>query len=547
MRRFIGIWNSKFPWSLKIVWGFILLVGCATSGDQALRDAKPKTIQISRADYLDRVDAIWTAQIAAVLMGFQFEHKVASTEWVDHYPKPYDTAPVDDDWYYEMCAIRGFEKYGVGMTVEQLGEQWKENACGSWGSSEQARMLLARGIKAPDCGHPRYNKLWFCIGPQFSADVYGALAPGMPNLAGKLARQFGHVNGYAEAVDGAVFVAAMVSLGFVEKDTKEIVRKAARMIHPDSPYRKCLDLVISLAEAGKTAQEIADAVEDRWHIEYPATNNAVPNGGLVAIGLWFGEGDFLKTVNIIYRAADFTDTDCNAANAASVLAAMHGMKCLPRQLVEPLHDRIVGSELGKVKLTPPVDEKISGLAGRTVKVGLQFLSADGAEVNSEGMRIRIQQPITQPAELFPLSELTKYWNPDWKLERAGCGGAGGGIGNIRGITHLEGEVLATWPRDPVRGVVLRRTVKLGQKAALSFRVAADPTRAWELEVYAGNERVLRKLIDGGSEKSAPRNWQDVRIDLPRFARQKVQLRLYQRVLLADRIPGNAYWKDVKVE
>ena len=61
-----------------------------------------------------------------------------------------------------------------------------------------------------------------------------------------------------------------------------IVRKAARLIHPDSPYRKCLDMIIAMAEAGKSAQEIADAVEDRWHIEYPATNNAVPNGGLTA-------------------------------------------------------------------------------------------------------------------------------------------------------------------------------------------------------------------------------------------------------------------------
>src|SRR5262245_22055018 len=113
-----------------------------------------------------------------------------------------------------MVAVRAFEQYGIAMTVEQLGEQWKENSCGSWGSSEQARLNFSKGIKAPHTGHPRYNKLWFTIGPQFSADVYGALAPGMPNLAGRLAREFGHLNGYAEGTDGAVFMAAMVSLAF---------------------------------------------------------------------------------------------------------------------------------------------------------------------------------------------------------------------------------------------------------------------------------------------------------------------------------------------
>jgi len=521
----------------------LLLLGVALS---AIGQPAKRTLKLTRADYTDRVQAIWTAQIVACLMGFQFEHKVASAAWVDRYPKQPEFAIVDDDWYYEMCAIRAFEKHGIGLTVEQLGEQWKENNCGSWGSSEQARLNLAKGIKAPDCGHPRYNKFWFTIGPQFSADVYGALAPGMPNLAGKLARKFGHVNGYAEAVDGAVFVAGMVSLGFVETDTKVIVRTAARLIHPDSPYRKCLDMTIAMAEAGKSAEEIADAVEDRWHSEYPWTNNSVPNGGLAAIGVWFGEGDFLKTVNIIYRAADFTDADCNAANAAAVVAAMHGMKCLPANLVEPLHDRIVGEEMGKVKLTPAVDEKISGLAGRTVAIGEKFLLADGAQRSGEMISISTQEPVTQVAELFSLSDLTKFWNADWKLERAGFGGTIGGVENLRGITCLEGDVLATWPRNPVRGGVLRRTVKLSDTPSLSFQVAADPTRAWELEVYAGNERVLRKLIDGGTDKGE-RQWQEIKIDLKEFAGKEIQLRLYQRVLLGNRQAGNAYWKAIELK
>ena len=310
-----------------------------------------KTVQLTRAEYEDRVEAVWTAQIIAVLMAWPHEHQVASTVWLDNFPKPYTGAPVDDDWYYEMCAVRAFERFGIHMTVEQLGRQWLENHCGSWGSSEQARLNLEKGIKPPDTGHPRYNKLWFTIGPQFSSDLYGALAPGMVNVAGRMAREYGHLNGYAEGTDGAVFMAAMISLAFAEKDTKQIVRKAARLIHPDSPSRKCLDLVIAMAEAGKSFEEIVGAVEDRWHIEYPATNNAVPNGGIVAASVWFGNGDFLTTVNLAARAADFTDADCNAANAASVVGAMHGMKCLPKHLVAQLGDRIVGDRMGGVKLT----------------------------------------------------------------------------------------------------------------------------------------------------------------------------------------------------
>jgi hypothetical protein len=73
-----------------------------------------------------------------------------------------------------------------------------ENAAGSWGSSRAARLSMERGVVPPATGHPSENPLWWTIGPQFSADVYGLVAPGMPNLAGELARELGAINGYAE-------------------------------------------------------------------------------------------------------------------------------------------------------------------------------------------------------------------------------------------------------------------------------------------------------------------------------------------------------------
>ena len=501
-------------------------------------------LQLTRAEYLDRIHAVWAGQICGVLLAWPHEHQVSSALWLTNFPKRYTVTPVDDDWYYEMCAVRAFEKHGIGLTAAQLGQQWLENGCGSWGSSEQARLNLQNGIQAPNSGHPRYNKLWFTIGPQFSADVYGALAPGLPNVAGRLAREFGHVNGYAEGVDGAVFMAGMISLGFSERDTKTIVRKAAQLIHPDSPYGQCLDLVIRLAEQGKSFQEICNAVEDRWHSEYPASNNAVPNGGLVAASVWFGGGDFLKTVNLAAQAADFTDADCNAANAAAVVGAMHGMKAIPAHLVAQLGDRIVGSEMGGVKLTPPVDEKISDLAARTAAVGEKVLAANGATISGDRISIPAQAPVTQPAEIFQLSALMQYWNADWRLERAGFGGAGGGMGGIRGITHLAGDVLATYPRDEVRGCLLMRKTKLSAEPKLSFEVGSDAGRAWELNVYADNTLLEKRIVEGGVGE---RKWVAMSVDLANFASRDVTLRLYQRVLVANRTAGNALWRNLKLE
>jgi hypothetical protein len=515
----------------------------------ASAQASARILRLSREEYLDRVQAIWTAQMIAQITGVRFEHQPASTLPVTPMTHLPGYAPVDDDYYYEMVAVRAFEKYGIGLTVEQLGQQWLENNAGSWGSSEQALLLLKRGVKAPDTGHPRYNKLWWTIGPQFSSDVYGALTPGMPNVAAALARNLGHINGYAEGTDGAVFVSGMISVAFVERDTHSIVRKAASLIHPDSPYRQCLDMVISMAESGRTAVQIFRAVDGRWGIEYPATNNAVVNGGIVATSVWFGDGDFGKTLQLAVHAADFADTDCNSANSESVVAAMHGMKALPSEQVSELHDRIQGKEMGPLQLTPPVDESISELARRTVRIGEAILVSHGAIDEGKSIRIPVHDPATQPAELFKLADLMQYWNRDWTMERAGFGGAGGGMPGIRGITYLDGQVLATYPRDEVRGTVLKRTVNLGSASSLQFKAGVDVGRAWQLQVYVNDEKMFDKLIDGlyDTGQSDSRHWEDISIDLSDYKNQKVVLRLYQRVLVPHHEAGNAYWRDLTVQ
>ena len=531
----------------------LLLLGLGASTPSATTQVKFKRnvqLELSRSEYLDRVQAIWTAQMIGQWTGLLFEHLPASVLKNTPLRAGKGFAEIDDDYYYEMVTIRAFEKYGIHLTVQQLGEQWLENNAGSWGSSEQALLLLKQGVKPPDTGSPRYNKLWWTIGPQFSSDVYGALAPGMPNVAAEMARRLTHINGFAEGTDGAVFVSGMISLGFVETDTKEIVRKAARLISPLSPYRQCLEMVISMAEAGQRPEEIFRVINERWGIEYPATNNAVVNGGIVATSVWFGKGDFLTTEDLAFAAADFADTDCNAANSASVVGAMHGMSALPAHEVAALHDRVKGSAMGPLQLTPPVDESISGLAERTTAIGEKILLSHGARLHGDSLVIAVEKPKTQQPELFKLADFTRLWNPDWTLERAGFGGAGGGIEGIRGDTYLDGQILSVFPRDEVRGALLRRSVELSDTPSLTFDAGADAGRAWHLEVFVNNDKVLDQLIEGSptaEQNALEHHWEHIHLDLTSYRKQFVVIRLYDLVLVPNHQAGNSYWRGIKLQ
>lgn len=546
----------------------VIGMGLASPVAQA-SSVRGDNLVMSRAEYQDRAKAVWMAQMIGQLTGLKFEHKPASVLSNTPLVRGDGYARTDDDYYYEMVAIRAFEKYGINLTVEQLGDQWLENSAGSWGSSAEALKLLKRGIKAPDTGNPRYNKLWWTIGPEFSSDVYGTLAPGMPNVAAGMARRLTHVNGYAEGTDGAVFISGMISLGFVETDTREIVRKAASLISPLSPYRQCLDVVISMADAGMQPEEIFRAINDRWGIEYPATNNAVVNGGIVAASVWFGQGDWSKTENLTFTAADFGDTDCNAANAASVVGAMHGTSVLPADILASFHDRVKGATMGPVALTPPVDESIVALGERTAKIGEKILLAHGAKMMGDNLVIAIEKPVTQEPELFKLSDFTKMWNPDWTLDRAGFGGGAGGIRGIRGATYLDGDILTVFPRDEVRGALLRRSVQLSDNPVLGFDAGVDPGKTWHLAIYVNNDKVLDKMIEGPPVAHVPevpavtnirrgppppepevsdadRHWEHINLDLSAYKKQQVVIRLYDFILVPGHEAGESYWKKLEL-
>lgn len=556
-------------YSLAVLFIFIFFnIGCRSISETEI-------FTLTKTEYLDRIKAMWTAQLVAVHMGWDFEHKPSAVKDIKGYSEfrlqkivENGGAEVDDDWYYEMVALAGFEKYGYDMTIDELGKQWLDYNMGTWGSAFYTRQALLRGLKGSEAGHPKNNRMWFTVGNQNRCDLYAMFTPAMPNLTAKISRELGHVNSYAEGTDGGILMGVLESMAFYEKDVKELMKNAVKVLDPSAPHRQCFEQIIQMGESGKSWQETARAIEEKWGIEYPGTNSAVWNAGFAGVALWFGEGDFWKSVNIAYQASDFSDADCQAANVATILAAMHGTKIFPKELVEVFQNRIKGKNLGFMELIAPVDENLDTLALRTMDIGLQILESNGAVINKENIEIPIQRKIeTLPEERFHPNEFTKWWNPEWKLERAGFGAPGGGVRGVRGGTFIDGIILATYPRDEIRGVKLSRTFILGDAPKLNCEVAADPGRKWKLSVFADHKKIHTQIIDGGPALEWPetrpeeypqplheyiksaevRKWHTIEIDLSAYRNKEVIIRLYQDILVRNGFPGNAYWRNLTVK
>lgn len=502
-------------------------------------DSKAEFRRISLADYEDHVYGAWLGKIVGAFFGMPFEGQPENVvPDLDRFLRHFTYAPVDDDFYYEMVAIYGFEQYGVQMTVEQLGDMWQEYKAGTWGSSQQARLAMEKGIKPPKTGEPRYNKWFHTIGPQFSSGTYGMLTAGMVNLAGKVARYYTHINGYAEGCDGAVFVAACTSEAFFEKDPEKVVRQAAQLISPESNYRKALDQVLTGYSRGQDWREIAAEIENRWRPDYPQFNNAVSNGALCALALLYGKGDWLNTVNIVTATDDYTDADCNSDVVSSVVGAMHGSRTIPPAMVGTLNNRIYGTGMGPLKFGRVIDERISDFAARIGVIGRKLLVANGAREEDGYLLIPHQTVQQQPLEWFDINDYGKLWNPDWRLSHASRGGVG--------ATYLEWETntLVTFPRD-TRPCRLEREVRLpAGSPKLALKVGSVPGQPWRLQILVNDQSVMAQVIESNSTGKDPQ-YHELDVDLSKYAGKTVTLRLYHW-LVEGRPPGSAYWKTVQV-
>jgi hypothetical protein len=90
---------------------------------------------------------------------------------------------------------------------------------------------------------------------------------------------------------------------------------------------------------------------------------------------------------------------------------------------------------------------------------------------------------------------------------------------------------------------------LGPAPSLKFKFGDDVERAWQLQVFVNDKKIVDKLIDGlcASDQSDSRHWEEISIDLTDYKNQTVVLRLYQRVLVPHHEAGNAYWRDLTVQ
>jgi ADP-ribosylglycohydrolase len=266
------------------------------------------------------------------------------------YVKDYRNFAADDDINGPLFFIRALHDFPAPVTACKIGRTWLNYTregigfywWGGYGRSTEhtAYLNLKAGMEAPLSGSLEVNGAAVAeqIGGQIFIDSWGWVIPGDYRKAAEYAGMAASVGHDRNGIYGGRFIAACVSLAFIENDIAAIINSALEVIPRESEYCRVVHAVREFHAAHpENWRDARDFLEsDFGYDKYPGVCHIIPNAGVCALALYYGAGDYARTIEIATMCG--WDTDCNAGNVGAILGVMVGMEGIPDHYIRPLND-----------------------------------------------------------------------------------------------------------------------------------------------------------------------------------------------------------------
>jgi hypothetical protein len=193
---------------------------------------------------------------------------------------------------------------------------------------------------------------------------------------------------------------------FFENDIPAIIEQSLNSIPPESDYAKILKDVILLHKhyPGNWKSAWAE-LQAKWSYDHFCSAgetfniDAKFNGAFIIMGLLYGNGDPMKTMEITTRCGQ--DADCNPSNAMAVLGVIIGFDKLPQNM----RDGVI--HMGD-SLFINTDYSFNRAVENTYKYATKLITENGGKVGENEITIARQNPVAPALEVsFPKVVLDK--------------------------------------------------------------------------------------------------------------------------------------------
>ena len=409
----------KLFWLSCLIWLSPLFIEAvtATAAVSASRDSS-QFVEIPAETLEDKIRGGLLAQLLGNLNGLAHENKYYEEPGaVEQYtPGLPEGARTDDDtdieWVYIVAMQSGIPARRAGMTEtamlgpEQITLLWKKHINDHiWCSNLYVRQLMDIGIDPPLTGSLALNP-WagFNISGQFVCEMFGLIAPAMPQTAGRIGLNYTHVSIDGEPAQTTQLFTAMIATAFTTDNIDSILDAGLASVDPNSSIVPIIrDVRRWRGEYPGDWRTTRRLIRDKYTLYESRTRNQ--NGfelctAATVAALLYGEGHL---VNTLIHAFNFGwDADNNAATAATIVGVIKGHRWMQQQ-GWTIKDRYHNT----TRPSMPQDETITRFGDRIIEVADRVIAENGgAKIRRDGRtfyRILGQRP----ADIERLTDVDK--------------------------------------------------------------------------------------------------------------------------------------------
>ena len=335
--------------------------------------ATPAPVRNLPADvYFDKARGAWQAIVVANHTGLVHEGK-----YLDE-PSPADSIELvlldqwstDDDTAIEWVILHILETHGLDPTYELIRDEWVDHLNHDiWVATLRARQLMDEGVLPPATGSAALNPegAW-SIDAQLETELFGLIAPGLPDPAGRRATYFARVTNSGPAVEASAFYAILYALAFFESDVPTLLAAAQTYLPADATVNQIVnDVVAWHRQFPGDWRQTRRLIRDTYDTD-PEWWASRVNFASTIMALLYGNGDLLQTMTIASLAG--WDADNNATTSAGLLGLISGYRRLPdpiRTASDVYYNEDVTGDLPKYQTVSEIAARTQDLAEAVVR------------------------------------------------------------------------------------------------------------------------------------------------------------------------------------
>ena len=325
---------------IALACGFALAFGSTSVSAAALGDHEIR----------DKIAGGWVGALVAAAWAypteFDFQGQIMPARrvprWSIGYANRFTFRPSGgpDESYVEIPFMESLRRHGVTAGWREWADAFAATRFKLFFANRTSRSNLRRGIPPPLSGHPDFSPNAYDIDFQIESDFIGLMAPAQPGAAVDVAWRLGHLMNHGDGVYGGVMVSAMHAAAFRARSVRAIVEAGRDAVPPGTTYRRMIEDVLRWHRRHPRDWKATwRRLERRWNAHHPYAKrtasdsefniDAKLNGAYILLGLLYGHGDFERTIRVAMRAGQ--DTDCNPANAASIVGTWRGRSGIPKR------------------------------------------------------------------------------------------------------------------------------------------------------------------------------------------------------------------------